>query len=158
MNKKTSYGIRAVAIAALFLLVYMAAYFLLADLEKNVSWIGFGFAVLAFLLTGGGLWIGIAASDSLQTAENIYEALHLLWLYPALAVVLNLISAFLPAGAWKLLVLLEVVLLAGAAIYAIVGATAAARMTELDREGEKAGSRTERRARYPAVIEKKGRR
>ena len=140
MNKKTSYGIRAVAIAALFLLVYMAAYFLLADLEKNVSWIGFGFAVLAFLLTGGGLWIGIAASDSLQTAENIYEALHLLWLYPALAVVLNLISAFLPAGAWKLLVLLEVVLLAGAAIYAIVGAPAAARMTELDREGKRPGA------------------
>lgn len=137
MNKKTSYGIRAVAIAALFLLVYMAAYFLLADLEKNVSWIGFGFAVLAFLLTGGGLWIGITASDSLQTAENIYEALHLLWLYPALAVVLNLISAFLPAGAWKLL---EVVLLAGAAIYAIVGATAAARMTELDREGKRPGA------------------
>ena len=138
MNKKTSYGIRAVAIAALFLLVYMAAYFLLADLEKNVSWIGF--AVLAFLLTGGGLWIGVTASDSLQTAENIYEALHLLWLYPALAVVLNLISAFLPAGAWKLLVLLEVALLAGAAIYAIVGATAAARMTELDREEKRPGA------------------
>ena len=84
--------------------------------------------------------IGVTASDSLQTAENIYEALHLLWLYPALAVVLSLISAFLPAGAWKLLVLLEVVFLAGAAIYAIVGATAAARMTELDREGKRPGA------------------
>ena len=135
MNRKTSYGIRAVIIAALFLLVYITAFLLLADLEKNVSWIGFGFAVLAFLLTGGGLWIGITVSDSLQTAENIYESLHLLWLYPALAVILSLIFAFLPAGSWKLMVLLEVALLAGAAIYAIVGATAAARMTELDKKG-----------------------
>lgn len=135
MNRKASYGIRAVIIAALLLLVYITAFLLLADLEKNVSWIGFGFAVLAFLMTGGGLWIGITASDSLQTAENIYESLHLLWLYPALAVVLSLIFAFLPSGSWKLMVLLEVVLLAGAAIYAIVGATAAARMTELDKKG-----------------------
>ena len=135
MNRKTSYGIRAVIIAALFLLVYITAFLLLADLEKNVSWIGFGFAVLAFLMTGGGLWIGITVSDSLQTAENIYESLHLLWLYPALAVILSLIFAFLPAGSWKLMVLLEVALLAGAAIYAIVGATAAARMTELDKKG-----------------------
>ena len=135
MNRKTSYGIRAVIIAALFLLVYITAFLLLADLEKNVSWIGFGFAVLAFVLAGGGLWIGITASDSLQTAENIYESLHLLWLYPALAVILSLIFAFLPAGSWKLMVLLEVALLAGAAIYAIVGATAAARMTELDKKG-----------------------
>ena len=135
MNRKASYGIRAVIIAALFLLVYITAFLLLADLEKNVSWIGFGFAVLAFLMTGGGLWIGITASDSLQTAENIYESLHLLWLYPALAVVLSLIFAFLPSGSWKLMVLLEVVLLAGAAVYAIVGATAAARMTELDKKG-----------------------
>ncbi len=135
MNRKTSYGIRAVIIAALFLLVYITAFLLLADLEKNVSWIGFGFAVLAFVLAGGGLWIGITVSDSLQTAENIYESLHLLWLYPALAVILSLIFAFLPAGSWKLMVLLEVALLAGAAIYAIVGATAAARMTELDKKG-----------------------
>ena len=135
MNRKTSYGIRAVIIAALFLLVYITAFLLLADLEKNVSWIGFGFAVLAFVLAGGGLWIGITVSDSLQTAENIYESLHLLWLYPALAVILSLIFAFLPAGSWKLIVLLEVALLAGAAIYAIVGATAAARMTELDKKG-----------------------
>ena len=135
MNRKTSYGIRAVIIAALFLLVYITAFLLLADLEKNVSWIGFGFAVLAFLMTGGGLWIGITVSDSLQTAENIYESLHLLWLYPALAVILSLIFAFLPAGSWKLMVLLEVALLAGTAIYAIVGATAAARMTELDKKG-----------------------
>ena len=135
MNRKTSYGIRAVIIAALFLLVYITVFLLLADLEKNVSWIGFGFAVLAFVLAGGGLWIGIAVSDSLQTAENIYESLHLLWLYPALAVILNLIFAFLPSGSWKLMVLLEVALLAGAAIYAIVGATAAARMTELDKKG-----------------------
>ena len=135
MNRKTSYGIRAVIIAALFLLVYITAFLLLADLEKNVSWIGFGFAVLAFVLAGGGLWIGITASDSLQTAENIYESLHLLWLYPALAVILNLIFAFLPSGSWKLMVLLEVALLAGAAIYTIVGATAAARMTELDKKG-----------------------
>ena len=135
MNRKASYGIRAVIIAALFLLVYITAFLLLADMEKNVSWIGFGFAVLAFLMTGGGLWIGITASDSLQTAENIYESLHLLWLYPALAVVLSLIFAFLPSGSWKLMVLLEVVLLAGAAVYAIVGATAAARMTELDKKG-----------------------
>lgn len=135
MNRKTSYGIRAVIIAALFLLVYITAFLLLADLEKNVSWIGFGFAVLAIVLAGGGLWIGITVSDSLQTAENIYESLHLLWLYPALAVILSLIFAFLPAGSWKLMVLLEVTLLAGAAIYAIVGATAAARMTELDKKG-----------------------
>ena len=135
MTRKTSYGIRAVIIAALFLLVYITAFLLLADLEKNVSWIGFGFAVLAFVLAGGGLWIGITVSDSLQTAENIYESLHLLWLYPALAVILSLIFAFLPAGSWKLMVLLEVALLAGAAIYAIVGATAAARMTELDKKG-----------------------
>lgn len=135
MNRKTSYGIRAVIIAALFLLVYITAFLLLADLEKNVSWIGFGFAVLAFVLAGGGLWIGITVSDSLQTAENIYESLHLLWLYPALAVILSLIFAFLPVGSWKLMVLLEVALLAGAAIYAIVGATAAARMTELDKKG-----------------------
>ena len=135
MNRKASYGIRAVIIAALLLLVYITAFLLLADLEKNVSWIGFGFAVLAFLMTGGGLWIGITASDSLQTAENIYESLHLLWLYPALAVLLRLVSAFLPGGAWKLLVLLEAALLAGAAVYAIVGATAAARMTELDKKG-----------------------
>lgn len=135
MNRKTSYGIRAVIIAALFLLVYITAFLLLTDLEKNVSWIGFGFAVLAFVLAGGGLWIGITVSDSLQTAENIYESLHLLWLYPALAVILSLIFAFLPAGSWKLMVLLEVALLAGAAIYAIVGATAAARMTELDKKG-----------------------
>ena len=135
MNRKTSYGIRAVIIAALFLLVYITAFLLLADLEKNVSWIGFGFAVLAFVLAGGRLWIGITVSDSLQTAENIYESLHLLWLYPALAVILSLIFAFLPAGSWKLMVLLEVALLAGAAIYAIVGATAAARMTELDKKG-----------------------
>ena len=135
MNRKTSYGIRAVIIAALFLLVYITAFLLLADLEKNVSWIGFGFAVLAFVLAGGGLWIGITVSDSLQTAENIYESLHLLWLYPALAVILSLIFAFLPAGSWKLMVLLEVALLAGAANYAIVGATAAARMTELDKKG-----------------------
>ena len=135
MNRKTSYGIRAVIIAALFLLVYITAFLLLADLEKNVSWIGFGFAVLAFVLAGGGLWIGITVSDSLQTAENIYESLHLLWLYPALAVILSLIFAFLPAGSWKLMVLLGVALLAGAAIYAIVGATAAARMTELDKKG-----------------------
>ena len=135
MNRKTSYGIRAVIIAALFLLVYITAFLLLADLEKNVSWIGFGFAVLAFVLAGGGLWIGITVSDSLQTAENIYESLHLLWLYPALAVILSLIFAFLPSGSWKLMVLLEVALLAGAAIYAIVGATAAARMTELDKKG-----------------------
>ena len=135
MNRKTSYGIRAVIIAALFLLVYITAFLLLADLEKNVSWIGFGFAVLAFVLAGGGLWIGITVSDSMQTAENIYESLHLLWLYPALAVILSLIFAFLPAGSWKLMVLLEVALLAGAAIYAIVGATAAARMTELDKKG-----------------------
>ena len=135
MNRKTSYGIRAVIIALLFLLVYSTAFFLLADLEKNVSWIGFGFAVLAFVLAGGGLWIGITVSDSLQTAENIYESLHLLWLYPALAVILSLIFAFLPAGSWKLMVLLEVALLAGAAIYAIVGSTAAARMTELDKKG-----------------------
>ena len=135
MNRKTSYGIRAVIIAALFLLVYITAFLLLADLEKNVSWIGFGFAVLAFVLAGGGLWIGITVSDSLQTAENIYESLHLLWLYPALAVILSLIFAFLPAGSWKLMVLLEVTLLAGAAIYAIVGATAAARMTEFDKKG-----------------------
>lgn len=135
MNRKTSYGIRAVIIAALFLLVYITAFLLLADLEKNVSWIGFGFAVLAFVLAGGGLWIGITVSDGLQTAENIYESLHLLWLYPALAVILSLIFAFLPAGSWKLMVLLEVALLAGAAIYAIVGATAAARMTELDKKG-----------------------
>ena len=135
MNRKTSYGIRAVIIAALFLLVYITAFLLLADLEKDVSWIGFGFAVLAFVLAGGGLWIGITVSDSLQTAENIYESLHLLWLYPALAVILSLIFAFLPAGSWKLMVLLEVALLAGAAIYAIVGATAAARMTELDKKG-----------------------
>ena len=135
MNRKTSYGIRAVIIAALFLLVYITAFLLLADLEKNVSWIGFGFAVLAFVLAGGGLWIGITVSDSLQTAENIYESLHLLWLYPALAVILSLIFAFLPAGSWKLMVLLEVALLAGAAIYTIVGATAAARMTELDKKG-----------------------
>ena len=135
MNRKTSYGIRAVIIAALFLLVYITAFLLLADLEKNVSWIGVGFAVLAFVLAGGGLWIGITVSDSLQTAENIYESLHLLWLYPALAVILSLIFAFLPAGSWKLMVLLEVALLAGAAIYAIVGATAAARMTELDKKG-----------------------
>lgn len=135
MNRKTSYGIRAVIIAVLFLLVYITAFLLLADLEKNVSWIGFGFAVLAFVLAGGGLWIGITVSDSLQTAENIYESLHLLWLYPALAVILSLIFAFLPAGSWKLMVLLEVALLAGAAIYAIVGATAAARMTELDKKG-----------------------
>ena len=33
------------------------------------------------------------------------------------------------------MVLLEVALLAGAAIYAIVGSTAAARMTELDKKG-----------------------
>ena len=59
MNRKASYGIRAVIIAALLLLVYITAFLLLADLEKNVSWIGFGFAVLAFLMTGGGLWIGI---------------------------------------------------------------------------------------------------
>lgn len=135
MNRKASYGIRAVIIAALFLLVYITAFLLLADMEKNVNWIGFSFAVLAFVLAGGGLWIGITASDSLQTAENIYESLHLLWLYPALAVVLSLIFAFLPSGSWKLMVLLEVVLLAGAAIYAIVGATAAARMTELDKKG-----------------------
>ncbi len=135
MNRKTSYGIRAVIIAALFLLVYITAFLLLADLEKNVSWIGFGFAVLAIVLAGGGLWIGITVSDGLQTAENIYESLHLLWLYPALAVILSLIFAFLPAGSWKLMVLLEVALLAGAAIYAIVGATAAARMTELDKKG-----------------------
>ena len=135
MNRKTSYGIRAVIIAALFLLVYITAFLLLADLEKNVSWIGFGFAVLAFVLAGGGLWIGITVSDSLQTAENIYESLHLLWLYPALAVILSLIFAFLPAGSWKLMVLLEVALLAGAAIYAIDGATPAARMTELDKKG-----------------------
>ena len=135
MNRKTSYGIRAVIIAALFLLVYITAFLLLADLEKNVSRIGFGFAVLAFVLAGGGLWIGITVSDSLQTAENIYESLHLLWLYPALAVILSLIFAFLPAGSWKLMVFLEVALLAGAAIYAIVGATAAARMTELDKKG-----------------------
>lgn len=135
MNRKTSYGIRAVIIAALFLLVYITAFLLLADLEKNVSWIGFGFAVLAFVLAGGGLWIGITVSDSLQTAENIYESLHLLWLYPALAVILSLIFAFLPAGSWKLMVLLEVALLAGAAIYAIVGSTAATRMTELDKKG-----------------------
>lgn len=135
MNRKTSYGIRAVIIAALFLLVYITAFLLLADLEKNVSWIGFGFAVLAFVLAGGGLWIGITVSDSLQTAENIYESLHLLWLYPALAVILSLIFAFLPVGSWKLMVLLEVALLAGAAIYAIVGSTAAARMTELDKKG-----------------------
>ena len=135
MYRKTSYEIRAVIIAALFLLVYITAFLLLADLEKNVSWIGFGFAVLAFVLAGGGLWIGITVSDSLQTAENIYESLHLLWLYPALAVILSLIFAFLPAGSWKLMVLLEVALLAGAAIYAIVGATAAARMTELDKKG-----------------------
>ena len=115
--------------------MYITAFLLLADLEKNVSWIGFGFAVLAFVLAGGGLWIGITVSDSLQTAENIYESLHLLWLYPALAVILSLIFAFLPAGSWKLMVLLEVALLAGAAIYAIVGATAAARMTELDKKG-----------------------
>ena len=135
MNRKTSYGIRAVIIAALFLLVYITAFLLLADLEKNVSWIGFGFAVLAFVLAGGGLWIGITVSDSLQTAENIYESLHLLWLYPALAVILSLIFAFLPAGSWKLMVLLEVALLAGAAIYAIVGATAAARMTKINKKG-----------------------
>ena len=135
MNRKASYGIRAVIIAALFLLVYITAFLLLADMEKNVNWIGFSFAVLAFVLAGGGLWIGITASDSLQTAENIYESLHLLWLYPALAVVLSLIFAFLPSGSWKLMVLLEVVLLAGAAIYAIVGATAAARMTEIDKKG-----------------------
>ena len=135
MNRKTSYGIRAVIIAALFLLVYITAFLLLADLEKNVSWIGFGFAVLAFVLAGGGLWIGITVSDSLQTAENIYESLHLLWLYPALAVILSLIFAFLPAGSWKLMVLLEVALLAGAAIYAIVGATAAARMKEKEKKG-----------------------
>ena len=135
MNRKTSYGIRAVIIAALFLLVYITAFLLLADLEKNVSWIGFGFAVLAFVLAGGGLWIGITVSDSLQTAENIYESLHLLWLYPALAVILSLIFAFLPAGSWKLMVLLEVALLAGTAIYAIVGATAAARMKKNKKKG-----------------------
>ena len=140
MNKKTSYGIRAVIIAALFLLVYMAAFFLLADLTRGIGWAGFGFAVLAFLLTGGGLWIGITAADSLQTAVNIWESLRALWLYPVLAVILSIVAAFLPDGAWKLLVLLEVVLLAGAAIYAIVGATAAARMTELDREGKRPGA------------------
>ena len=135
MNRKTSYGIRAVIIAALFLLVYITAFLLLADLEKNVSWIGFGFAVLAFVLAGGGLWIGITVSDSLQTAENIYESLHLLWLYPVFAVILSVVFALLSEGSWKLMVLLEVALLAGAAIYAIVGATAAARMTELDKKG-----------------------
>ena len=135
MNRKTSYGIRAVIIALLFLLVYSTAFFLLADLEKNVSWIGYGFAVLAFILTGGGLWLGITASDSLQTAENIYESLHLLWLYPVFAVILSVVFALLSEGSWKLMVLLEVALLAGAAIYAIVGATAAARMTELDKKG-----------------------
>ena len=135
MNRKASYGIRAVIIAALLLLVYITAFLLLADLEKNVSWIGFGFAVLAFLMTGGGLWIGITASDSLQTAENIYESLHLLWLYPALAVLLSLVSAFLPGAAREVLVLLKAALLAGAPVYAIVGATAAARMTELDKKG-----------------------
>ncbi len=135
MNRKTSYGIRAVIIALLFLLVYSTAFFLLADLEKNVSWIGYGFAVLAFILTGGGLWLGITASDSLQTAENIYESLHLLWLYPVFAVILSVVFALLSEGSWKLMVLLEVALLAGAAIYAIVGSTAAARMTELDKKG-----------------------
>lgn len=122
-------------IAGLFLLLYLAAFFLLADLKKNVNWIGFGFTVLAFLLAGGGLWLGITASDSLQTAENLYESLHLLWLYPALAVFLSLAFAFLPSGTWKVMVLLETALLAGAAVYAIVGATAAARMTELDKKG-----------------------
>ena len=135
MNRKTSYGIRAVIIALLFLLVYSTAFFLLADLEKNVSWIGYGFAVLAFILTGGGLWLGITASDSLQTAENIYESLHLLWLYPVFAVILSVVFALLSEGSWKLMVLLEVALLAGAAIYAILGSTAAARMTELDKKG-----------------------
>ena len=135
MNRKTSYGIRAVIIALLFLLVYSTAFFLLADLEKSVSWIGYGFAVLAFILTGGGLWLGITASDSLQTAENIYESLHLLWLYPVFAVILSVVFALLSEGSWKLMVLLEVALLAGAAIYAIVGSTAAARMTELDKKG-----------------------
>lgn len=141
-DNRTSYAIRAVIIAGLALLVYIAAFLLLADLKKGTAWIGFGFAVLALVLTGGGLWVGIQAADSLRTAVNIYEALQPLWLYPVLAVVLSIVSAILPSGSWKLITLLEVVLLAGAAAFAIIGSTAAARMTELDKNGKK-GKTTE---------------
>ena len=137
MNKKTSYGIRAVTIAAVLLLLYAAVFLIFADLEKAGTWIGFGFGALSLILTGAGLWFGVTMADNLQTAANFEEAMSLMWLYPVLTVIVSVVGALLPKGSWKLVTVLELIVLALAVVYGIISGSAALRMTELDEESRK---------------------
>lgn len=137
MNKKQSYAVRAVSGWAVLLAAYLLIFFLFADLKKNVSWIGFGFSVISLLVTGSALWFGITLSDSLQTAMNFYESLHMIWLYPVLSVAAGAVGAFLPEESWKIVTALETIIFVISIIYGIVGTTAAIRMTELDQKDRK---------------------
>lgn len=132
MNEKISYAVRAAVPAAAALIVYLVVFLLFLSGDRVCIWIGFGFAVLSILLTGLGIFIAISMADNLQTAVNLAETLRLLWIYPVASIAASIVGGILPLDIWRMMLCIQLVILAAAIILAVYGISAAVRMTQLD--------------------------
>lgn len=101
---------------ALVFIIYSMGMFLFCSPKNATMWIGYGFSVLAFLLTGGVMWWKLP--DPMDAKDLFYQA-PTLWLcagYDAAAVVISILAAALRGFAIKWVILVE---LAAAALFII---------------------------------------
>ena len=94
-------------ISLLILVFYSVVLLLLGDYSHICLWIGFGFAVVTFLANAGLLWYCV--HNPLNAEETFYQAplLRISAFWDGASLVFSIIAAFMPNGAVRWAVILE---------------------------------------------------
>lgn len=110
MMKKLINRISMLAILVIVLVIYSVILLATADLSKGVLWVGYGFTVVAAAISGAISWFTL--KDPMDAEELYYQipVSAICFGYVALAMVLGIVAACLPVGAWKGMLLVELVI------------------------------------------------
>ena len=107
MGKKISrFGI--LAVMALAFVVYAAILLLTADLSKGTLWIGFGFTVVACLISMAVIWFTTQTTIREDAAYFDSPIWAVAPAYMVVAMVVGVVAALLPAASWKGLLIVEI--------------------------------------------------
>lgn len=137
-----NYLSRLIPIGALGLIfiLYSVALFLFAELGNGTLWLGYGFTVLAFVLSGVVFWFKMP--DLWSVKDDLYQTpiIAVCSGYVFLSIILGIVSALLPVSTIKWIILLELVLLVAFAIMIVIAMMSAGKLVELHEQNKGASA------------------
>ena len=97
------------AVMAMVFVVYSAILLLTADLSKGTLWVGFGFTVLATLISAAVIWFTTQSTIRENAAYFDSPIWSVAPAYMAVAMVIGVVAALVSADSWKAILIVEII-------------------------------------------------